>query len=415
VLASIASVAALLRKSDEEDMNAKKRRDKLRRRANRMAQEAWEAAEAQHFDLAVRIIKRAVELNPSNPVLWHDQAALLLELGQDEPAAQAFQAAIQLAPSFADAYASLASIRTRQGKLEQAVALQREAARYAPDSQWHQDALAAFETLLAARCDASSGADEEPPAGELTSAVEHSLRERWPELTARIDGLNWPEIDDQLTAQGVAHAPALLEAAECKTLRSMFGDDRRFAKTVVMNKSRFGKGVYRYFAHPIPALVDALRRLIYPHVAEIANRWQELLSRYERFPAAWTEFRDRCAAAGQATPSPLILSYEAGGFNALHQDIRGDVFFPIQLVVVLSRRASGPHDPDGFTGGEFLLCDESERQSIPAGLGDAILFCTSGRLKRLATGYALQPVKHGLSRVESGSRLALGIPFHEFR
>jgi uncharacterized protein len=104
-----------------------------------------------------------------------------------------------------------------------------------------------------------------------------------------------------------------------------------------------------------------------------------------------------------------------GGFNALHQDIRGTVFFPIQLVIVLSPRTSNSNDPSGFTGGEFLLCDERECRSIPAGLGDAILFCTSGRLVRLASGYALQPVKHGMSRVESGSRIALGIPFHDFR
>jgi hypothetical protein len=195
----------------------------------------------------------------------------------------------------------------------------------------------------------------------------------------------------------------------------MFSDDRRFAKTVVMNKRRFGKGRYRYFAHPIPPLVDALRQLVYPHVVEIANGWQTLLGCGERFPAAWIEFRERCAAAGQTAPSPLLLNYEAGGFNALHQDIRGNVFFPIQLVVVLSPRASGPDDPSGFSGGEFLLCDEDQRQAIPAGLGDAVVFCTSGRLVRLAGGYALQPVKHGLSRLESGTRLALGIPFHEFR
>jgi hypothetical protein len=396
-------------------MNTKKLRDKLRRRANRMAQEAWEAAERSQFDLAVRIIKRAVELNPSNPVLWHDQGTLLLEVGQDEPAAQAFQAVIQLAPSFAEAYASLAAIRVRQGKVEQAVALQREAARHAPDSPRHKDALAAFEALLAAGYDASKLAGAELSAGERISAVDHSIRERWPELTARFDGLNWSDIDGQLSELGVAHMPSMLGAAECEALRSMFGEDRRFAKTVVMNKSRFGMGRYRYFAHPIPPLVDALRQLTYPRVSDIANRWQQLLASDERFPASWAEFRDRCAAAGQTTPAPLLLSYESGGFNALHQDIRGEVFFPIQLVVVLSPRASGPDDPSGFTGGEFLLCDESGCQSIAAGLGDAILFCTSGRLVRLAGGYALQPVKHGLSRVESGARLALGIPFHEFR
>ncbi len=396
-------------------MNAKKQRDKIRRRASRMAEQAWDAADDGHFDLAVRIIRRAVELNPANPALWHDQAALLLELGEDEPAAQAFQAAIQLAPDFADAYASLAAIRARQGKMEQVVTLGREAARHAPDSPRYKDALAGYEALLIDGCKAPVLADAELPTAERADPVEPPIRDRWPELTARIGSLNWPEIDDRLSARGVAHIPSLLPATECEALRSMFGEDRRFAKTVAMNKSRFGKGAYRYFASPIPPLVDGIRRLVFLCVSEIANRWQTLLKNEERHPATWSEFRDRCAAAGQTTPSPLLLSYETGGFNALHQDIRGEVFFPIQLVVVLSPLASSPDDASGFTGGEFLLCDERESNAIPAGLGDAILFCTCGRLVRLGAGYGLQPVKHGLSRIESGSRFAIGIPFHDFR
>ena len=161
---------------------------------------------------------------------------------------------------------------------------------------------------------------------ERKEPVEPPIRDRWPELTARIDSLNWPEIDGQLSAHGVAHVPSLLQANECETLRSMFDDDRRFAKTVVMNKNRFGKGVYRYFGHPIPPLVDAIRRLVYPPVSEIANRWQALLKNERRYPAIWSEFRDHCAAAGQTTPSPLLLSYEAGGFDAARSSIRGEVF-----------------------------------------------------------------------------------------
>ncbi len=158
-------------------MNAKKLRDKIRRRASRMAQEAWEAAEENHIELAVRIIRRAVELNPANPALWHDQGTLLLELGQEEPAAQAFQAAIQLAPDFADAYVSLAAIRVRQGKMEQAVTLGREAVRHAPDLARHKDTLAGYEALLMDGCNRSLHFETEPP-----------LRDRWPELSARIDG-----------------------------------------------------------------------------------------------------------------------------------------------------------------------------------------------------------------------------------
>ena len=400
-------------------MNAKKQRDKNRRRASRLAQEAWDAADDNHFDLAVKIIRRAVELNPANPVLWHDQGTLLVELQKDDEAAQSFQAAILVAPDFAEAYASLAAIRARQGKTEQAVTLGREAARRAPELARYQNTLAAYEALLVGGCASDAHPDLQLPTDGDKVRIEQSPSDRFLDLATRIDGLDWSEIDGRLSGDGVAHVPGLLCAERCKSLRLMFDQNRLFAKTVTMNKSRFGKGVYRYFAAPIPDLVDAIRRLVYPHVAEIANRWQTLLDDDELSPAAWSEFRDRCAAAGQTTPSPLLLRYDAGGFNAPHQDIRGEVFFPIQLVVVLSARASDMNVANAFTGGEFLFCDQperepSDRRAIPAGLGDAVLFCTRERLLRVGGVYGLKRVKHGLSRIASGTRYAIGIPFHEF-
>jgi uncharacterized protein len=241
------------------------------------------------------------------------------------------------------------------------------------------------------------------------------------DLTAAIGRHDWPEIDNRLTEHGFAHLPRLLSGDQCKTLRLMFDDDRLFAKTVTMKKEHFGQGVYRYFAAPLPPLIEAIRQLIYPPLAEIANRWQRLLEREEEYPATWPAFRDRCAQAGQATPSPLMLRYEAGGFNALHQDIRGDVFFPVQLVVVLSPRAECiANDPEAFTGGEFLFCDQperkpSDRKLVPAGLGDAVLFCTRSRPMRVGGVYGLMPVKHGLNLIASGIRYAIGIPLHDFR
>jgi hypothetical protein len=400
-------------------MHAKKQRDKNRRRASRLAQQAWDAAEDNHFELAAKIIRRAVELNPSNPVLWHDQGSLLVELQKEDEAAQSFQAAIQMAPDFAEAYASLAAIRARQQKTDQAVTLQRETVRHAPQSERYQNTLAAYEVLLIGGCKWVSRSDEESP----TDGREPSASDTFLELQTRIDDLDWPEIDGRLSGHGVAHLPGLLRAEECETLRGMFDQDRLFAKTVTMNKNRSGKGVYRYFAAPIPLLVDAIRDRVYPHVAEIANRWQTLLDDEvkgdERYPATWSAFRDRCATAGQTTPSPLLLRYDAGGFNALHQDVRGEVFFPIQLVVVLSPRASAMNVANAFTAGEFLFCDQPERKpsnrrAIPAGLGDAVLFCTRERLVRVGGVYGLQPVKHGLARIASGTRYAIGIPFHDF-
>lgn len=211
------------------------------------------------------------------------------------------------------------------------------------------------------------------------SRVECTPPSRWPDLAASIERQHWAEIDGRLTERGFAHVPQLLNAENCESLRAMFDDDLLFAKTVTMDKERFGRGVYRYFAAPIPPLVDALRQLVYLHLAAIANRWQRLLNCEENYPASWPQFGERCAQAGQTTPSPLLLRYEAGGFNALHQDLRGEVFFPVQMVIVLSRRVVSATGDNAFTGGEFLFCDQPERKSsdrreVPAGLGDAVFF-----------------------------------------
>jgi uncharacterized protein len=182
-----------------------------------------------------------------------------------------------------------------------------------------------------------------------------------------------------------------------------------------------GKGAYRYFGAPIPNVVDQFRRAVYRRVARIANEWQQMLGDSERFPEDWDSFRDQCHHAGQTTPTPILLKYGRGGFNALHRDLRGAVFFPIQLAVVLSPRA-GLEDADtqGFQGGEFLFCDSPEgrkslRRELVLGLGDAVLFCTRDRLVRTGGVVGLQPVKHGAAPITAGTRFVLGVPFHEYR
>lgn len=212
----------------------------------------------------------------------------------------------------------------------------------------------------------------------------------------------------------------MLDPDVCRSLCEAYHNEDLFAETVVMDKSHFGRGCYRYFAAPIPNVVDAIRRIVYPPVAKIANRWQELLGADERFPLVWEGFRIACAEAGQTTPTPLLLRYEQGGFNDLHRDIRGDVFFPIQLAVVLSPRSDSSDDAEGFAGGDFLFCDEptrkkSDRRAISAGLGDAILFCTRARLIQIAGVYGWQSVKHGVAPINSGVRYVLGAPFHEYK
>src|SRR5262249_3648549 len=151
---------------------------------------------------------------------------------------------------------------------------------------------------------------------------------------------------------------------------------------------------YRYFKAPVPAAVSDLRKAAYPHAARIANRWQELLDEPACYPEEWTAFRDECRRVGQTVPTPILLRYGPGGFNALHRDLRGALFFPIQMAVVLSPRAGQAGPGEGFEGGDFLLCDVPEgekarRREVAAGLGDALLFCTRDRLVRIGGAYGL--------------------------
>jgi hypothetical protein len=241
------------------------------------------------------------------------------------------------------------------------------------------------------------------------------------DLTSQLIGLDWQSLGDQLTQTGGVLIPGLVDPRACAWLRSGFDDATLFAKTVVMDRPEFGLGTYRYFRAPVPDLVDHLRQAVYPHVAKIANRWRELLGESDRYPEAWKGFRDQCGAAGQNMPTPILIKYGPGGFNALHRDLRGSVYFPIQMAVVLSPRADSKNsEEDGFHGGEFKLCDvpenkKSRTRRFAADLGDVLLFCTRDRLTPIGGVYGLQPVKHGVTPITRGTRYVLGLPFHEYR
>jgi hypothetical protein len=399
-------------------MNPKKQKAKGRRRARKLAEQAWEAAHEGNLDLAEKIIRRAVAAQPDNPILWTDQGVLLGLRQKDAEAVASFRAALSLAPTFADAYAHLAALRTRHGFVREAVALQTQAVKHAPQNVAFAEQLEAYRSLAAQ--EASHSADERTPGlpDQRPVVPADDLRDDWPE---RLAALDWHRLGDRLTRDGCVLIAELVGAPTCDRLRGMFEDDALFAQTVVMDRPDFGRGVYRYFQAPIPDVVDQLRRAVYPHVARVANAWQQLLGEPERYPAEWDDFRDECHRAGQTTPTPILLKYGPGGFNALHRDLRGDVFFPIQMAVVLSPRAD-PSDPQpgGFLGGEFLLCDvppgkKSRRREVAAGLGDAVLFCTRDRLVRVGGAYGLQPVKHGVAAITAGERLVLGVPFHDYR
>jgi hypothetical protein len=231
-------------------------------------------------------------------------------------------------------------------------------------------------------------------------------------IAERLRALSWPEIERSLWQFGYARAGAVLTPGECRELIGLYADDARFRSRIDMARYRFGEGDYKYFAYPLPPSVEALREQAYPPLAAIANRWAEALGVEERYPEQLAEFTAQCQAAGQTKPTPLLLHYEAGGYNCLHQDLYGDVAFPLQVVCFLS---SPGRD---YEGGEFLLVEQRPRaqsigQAALPGQGELIVFTTRYRPVKGARGYYRANIKHGVSRVTRGARYTLGIIFHE--
>jgi hypothetical protein len=231
-------------------------------------------------------------------------------------------------------------------------------------------------------------------------------------VAARLAALDWDAIGRGLDEVGHAVTPPLLTAAECAALIGLYGDDRRFRSTVDMGRYRFGEGEYRYFAEPLPPLVADLRVSFFRHLAPIANRWMEALGGAERYPPDLARWLARCAEEGQRRPTPLLLRYVAGGYNCLHQDLYGALAFPLQATIALSRSGLD------YEGGEFLLVEQRPRaqsrgEAIALARGAAIVFPNRHRPVAGARGSYRLTVRHGVSRVRSGERLALGIIFHD--
>ena len=208
--------------------------------------------------------------------------------------------------------------------------------------------------------------------------------------------------------------PGVLGAAECRTVAAFWKKDELFRKHIVMERLRFGVGDYKYFAAPLPPLVERLRRDLYAGLAPIANRWAERLGEKERYPASLAEFLAHCHARGQTRPTPLVLRYEKGGLNRLHQDLYGDVAFPLQATIFLDRPG------EDYEGGEFLLVESPPRaqsigQAIRPERGEMVLFPNATRPIRGTRGDYRTRVRHGVSRVLSGRRFTLGIIFHDAR
>jgi len=234
------------------------------------------------------------------------------------------------------------------------------------------------------------------------------------DIRARLAALDWAALEGALWEWGYAKTPPVLAPAECAELIALYADDGRFRSRVDMARYRFGVGDYKYFAAPLPPLVEALRVHAYPPLAAITNRWETALGAATRYPPDLPALLTLCRRRGQTKPTPLLLHYETGGYNCLHQDLYGDVVFPLQLTGFLSRPGVD------YTGGEFLLLEQRPRaqsrgEVVATEQGEIVIFTTRHRPARGARGHHRVVMRHGVSRVRSGSRYTLGVIFHDAR
>ena len=230
-----------------------------------------------------------------------------------------------------------------------------------------------------------------------------------------MESLDWQAIERSLDADGFARLPALMAPDQCGELAALYTDDARFRSRIDMARFRFGVGEYKYFASPLPLIVRALREELYARLAPIANRWMAAgrhVGRPLQYPTTLDEFLKKCHAAGQTRPTPLLLTYSAGGYNCLHQDLYGDLAFPLQVVFALSRR-----DVD-YSGGEFPLVEQRPRaqsrgHALAIEQGAGVIFATSQRPVAGSRGTYRVVMRHGVSTIRSGARMSLGIIFHD--
>jgi uncharacterized protein len=224
--------------------------------------------------------------------------------------------------------------------------------------------------------------------------------------------IDWTRVSSGLDGQGNAVIENLISPAECNGLAALYQAEERFRSRLVMESHGFGRGEYKYFSYPLPDVIARLRTTIYPHLAPIANRWNEALHVDTRFPEEHEQFIGRCHAAGQRRPTPLLLQYRAGDYNCLHQDLYGEHVFPLQLTILLSEPGRD------FSGGEFVMTEQRPRMQsrpevVPLRQGHAVVFAVHHRPVRGKRGVYRVNLRHGVSRVHSGQRHTAGIIFHD--
>ena len=246
----------------------------------------------------------------------------------------------------------------------------------------------------------------------MTATARKSPHKPATDPAARVDALDWPQITAELDTQGCALLKSLLAPDECRAVAALYPDDGNFRSRVVMSRHGFGRGEYKYFSYPLPNLIAQLRPALYAHLQGVANRWNETMGIDIRYPQGHAAFLKRCHEAGQARPTPLLLQYEAGDFNCLHQDLYGEHVFPLQVAILLSEPGRD------FTGGEFVLTEQRPRMQsraevVPLAQGDAVAFAVHHRPVQGTRGTYRVNLRHGVSRIRSGQRHTLGVVFHD--
>ena len=233
-------------------------------------------------------------------------------------------------------------------------------------------------------------------------------------MNDRIEQFDWSSIADELNARGSAAIENLLSPHDCERLAARYAHDDGFRSRVVMSRHGFGRGEYKYFAYPLPEPIASLRAALYPPLAAIANDWNARMGLDTRYPPSHADFLARCHEAGQQRPTPLLLQYGPGDYNCLHQDLYGELAFPLQLTILLSEPGRD------FTGGEFVLTEQRPRlqsraEVVPLRQGDAVIFAVHHRPVRGTRGDYRVNLRHGVSRIRSGRRHTVGIIFHDAR
>ena len=233
-----------------------------------------------------------------------------------------------------------------------------------------------------------------------------------PDINMRVDGYDWTNTSAHLDANGWATLPKILTASEAEAIADLYDDAQRFRSHVVMARHGFGRGEYKYFAYPLPAVIADLRTALYPRLVPVANRWNESMGIDVRYPDAHADFLKKCHDAGQTRPTPLLLQYGEGDFNALHQDVYGEQLFPLQVAILLSAPQKD------FTGGEFVLTEQRPRMQsrvevVPLERGDGVVWAVRHRPVQGTRGTYRVNMRHGVSRLRSGHRHTLGVIFHD--